>query len=123
MTPIWNSVIEDMRKRDEVGREKYGKPLLAFDGRDTLQDAYEEALDMAVYLKKAIMERDTHPDMKDNIIRSLVERCAGQAEVIGRNANKIIRCPECQGRGNLSEVTTVYKACHHCKGTGLVNKG
>jgi len=34
----------------------YGKELKTFDGRDSLLDAYEEALDMAVYLKKARME-------------------------------------------------------------------
>jgi len=55
---IWDLVIEDMRERDRVGTERYGKPLLAHDGRDTLRDAYEEALDLAVYLRKAMRERD-----------------------------------------------------------------
>lgn len=93
MTPIWNAVIEDMKKRDEVGRERYGKPLFAFDGRDTLQDAYEEALDQAVYLKKAIMERDTSPKLcpecikKDDALQVLAERCAGQAELLARRAS------------------------------------
>ena len=57
-TAIWDLVIEDIHKRDEVGTVKYGKPLRAFDGRRTLQDAYEEALDLAVYLKKEIVERE-----------------------------------------------------------------
>ena len=55
--PVWDSVIEDMKKRDQFGTKKYGMPLFINDGRDTLQDAYEEALDLAVYLKKAILER------------------------------------------------------------------
>lgn len=56
---IWNLVISDMKHRDELGTAKYGKPLATHDGRRTLQDAYEECLDMAVYLKKAILESQT----------------------------------------------------------------
>jgi hypothetical protein len=55
---IWNLVISDMKHRDDMGTAKYGNPLTLHDGRRTLQDAYEEALDMAVYLKKAILEED-----------------------------------------------------------------
>lgn len=56
---LWDLVIEDMRARNRVGRERYGVPLQAHNGRDALRDAYEECLDMAVYLKQAIVERDT----------------------------------------------------------------
>jgi hypothetical protein len=55
--PIWDLVIEDMRERDHEGRRKYGTPLQAFNGRDPLIDAYQEALDLAVYLRQAIEER------------------------------------------------------------------
>lgn len=56
-TPIWDLVISDMRKRDSVGRERYGTPLQANNGRDALVDAYQEALDLVVYLRQAIEER------------------------------------------------------------------
>lgn len=56
-TPIWDLVIADMKTRDHVGRQRYGTPLQAHNGRDALQDAYEEALDLAVYLRQAIEER------------------------------------------------------------------
>ena len=56
-TPIWDLVIEDMRTRDYHGRKQYGVPLQPFNGRDALQDAYEEALDLVVYLRQAIEER------------------------------------------------------------------
>lgn len=56
--PIWDLVIADMRERDRVGRERYGTPLQANNGRDALVDAYQEALDLAVYLRQAIAERD-----------------------------------------------------------------
>lgn len=55
---VWEVVIEDMAARDRVGREQYGTKLQPFNGRDALWDAYEEALDLAVYLRQAIIERN-----------------------------------------------------------------
>jgi hypothetical protein len=43
-------VIDDMRARDRMGRERYGVPLTADNGRNHLVDAYQEALDLLVYL-------------------------------------------------------------------------
>jgi hypothetical protein len=56
--PIWELVVEDMQERDRVGRQRYGTPLQAHNGRDALVDAYQEALDLAVYLRQAIEERE-----------------------------------------------------------------
>jgi hypothetical protein len=56
---VWDLVIADMQARDQVGRERYGTPLQPFNGRDALVDAYQEALDLAVYLRQAIAERDS----------------------------------------------------------------
>jgi len=53
---IWDLVVEDMKKRNRVGTEKYGTPLQAFNGRDALVDAYQEALDLVVYLRQKIEE-------------------------------------------------------------------
>lgn len=55
---VWPLVIEDMKARDAEGRRKYGTPLQPFNGRDALVDAYQEALDLVVYLRQAIAERD-----------------------------------------------------------------
>lgn len=55
---MWVIVIKDMASRNNFGKEKYGVGLKPFNGRDTLQDAYEEALDLAVYLRTALYERD-----------------------------------------------------------------
>ena len=55
--PVWELVVEDMHSRDQLGRSRYGVPLQAGNGRDALRDAYEEALDLAVYLRQAIEER------------------------------------------------------------------
>lgn len=55
--PIWDLVIEDMRARDRFGREKYGVPLQAFNGREVDVDIYEEMLDLVVYFRQRIEER------------------------------------------------------------------
>jgi hypothetical protein len=55
--PVWPLVIADMQARDKLGRERYNVPLQPFNGRDALRDAYEEALDLCVYLRQAIEER------------------------------------------------------------------
>lgn len=56
--PIWELVIADMKQRDNDGYQKYGTRLQAGNGRDALVDAYQEALDLCVYLRQAIEERD-----------------------------------------------------------------
>lgn len=55
---VWALVIEDMKTRDAVGTAKYGTPLQPHNGRDALTDAYQEALDLCVYLRQTIFERD-----------------------------------------------------------------
>lgn len=54
---MWLLVIKDMEDRRVHGIEKYGLPVQPFNGRDPLVDAYQEALDLCVYLKQAIEER------------------------------------------------------------------
>jgi len=56
--PIHEQVIEDIKRRAEVGKQNYGTYLQVGNGRDPLLDAYEEAQDKALYLKQAILERD-----------------------------------------------------------------
>jgi hypothetical protein len=51
-------VIQDLVVRYKKGIESYGVALKPFNGRDALQDAYEEALDMCLYLRQALEERD-----------------------------------------------------------------
>lgn len=55
---IWSMVIQDMQDRDKGGFQKYGTRLQAHNGRDALVDAYQEALDLVVYLRQAIEERE-----------------------------------------------------------------
>jgi hypothetical protein len=54
---IWLAIKKDLDLRDAKGWAEYGRPFLAFDGRNTLQDLYEEILDAAAYLKKLLIEQ------------------------------------------------------------------
>lgn len=54
---VWALVMEDMAERRRLGIERYGTPLQPHNGRDALVDAYQEALDLACYLRQAIAER------------------------------------------------------------------
>ena len=53
---VGEAVIADLRARKHVGIERYGVALQAFNGRDMGLDAYEEALDLAVYLRGELAE-------------------------------------------------------------------
>ena len=50
--------LKDLKARYEEVVRRYGVPLQPFNERDALQDAYEEAIDLALYLRQAIYERD-----------------------------------------------------------------
>ncbi len=54
---VWPLVIKDMADRDQLGKVKYGIPLRSHNGRDPLVDAYQEVLDLSVYLRQEIEER------------------------------------------------------------------
>ena len=55
---VLHAVTQDLKDRAEAGRAKYGTYLRAHNGRDALMDAYQEALDLCMYLRQAIAERD-----------------------------------------------------------------
>jgi hypothetical protein len=59
---IQGLVRADLEEREQVGIERYGTALQPFNGRDALRDAYEEALDLACYLRQAIEERARSAD-------------------------------------------------------------
>lgn len=55
--PITERILDDMAERHATGTKKYGVPLTAGDGRNHLIDAYQEALDLMVYLRQELDER------------------------------------------------------------------
>lgn len=54
---VWLLVLKDMEERRLHGIEKYGVPVQPHNGRDPLIDAYQEVLDLAVYLRQEIEQR------------------------------------------------------------------
>jgi len=54
---VLDLVMKDLTARAEEGHKKYGTYLETHNGRDALMDAYQEALDLCMYLRQAIEER------------------------------------------------------------------
>lgn len=77
----WLLVIEDMHSRDSFGRKKYGTPLQPLNGRDSLKDAYEEVLDLAVYLRNLIEERE----LKKSEASKMVQDYLNGPQLNGKN--------------------------------------
>ena len=51
-------VVRDLTARVEWGKEKYGTVLKTLNGRAALIDAYQEALDLVMYLKQELLEKE-----------------------------------------------------------------
>ena len=49
-------VQQDIERRAEAGEKTYGERLTANNGRNALVDAYQEALDLCMYLRQQIEE-------------------------------------------------------------------
>lgn len=60
--PIVDLVIQDMEERKRIGKERYGVFLQAHNGREAIRDAYEEALDLAIYLRQVLEETSNKCD-------------------------------------------------------------
>lgn len=54
---VQSMVRDDLFQREQVGVDRYGTALQAFNGRDSGLDAYEEALDLTCYLRQMREER------------------------------------------------------------------
>jgi hypothetical protein len=57
--PVLPALLYDLILRRNHGMKKYGTELRANNGRDSLVDAYQEGLDLVMYLKQRLMEEAT----------------------------------------------------------------
>lgn len=82
---IRQEVERGLRQRLQLGISKYGRPLESHNGRDALQDAWEESLDAMVYTTQLALEGYQGGAAVSLIARKLVKelaamrlgRCAG----------------------------------------------
>ncbi len=65
---IHDLVVEDLKARLAFGVAKYNEPLRAFNGRDAMQDAYEEELDKIVYMKQVQLEWEAFRKLYDLLL-------------------------------------------------------
>ena len=70
---ITRSVMIDLKERADRGLKKYNTTLGENNHQNMLQHAYEEALDLAQYLKKEITTLNT--------IQDLVQKCPNDADL------------------------------------------
>lgn len=70
---IQGMVRADLDQREKLGRERYGTSLQAHNGRDALRDAYEEALDLACYLRQMIEERGSDREVLNAVVAAIVD--------------------------------------------------
>jgi uncharacterized protein DUF6378 len=85
ITPL---VIKDLELRSKMGKEKYGEALRAFNGRNALVDAYQEALDLVQYLRQLLEEQAVEPVPPVEFIPMPQERMTAR-EFIARRAKEI----------------------------------
>lgn len=55
---VFDLVRKDLTSRENYGIVTYGEPLTTDNGRDALADAYQELLDLVLYLRQHLEERD-----------------------------------------------------------------
>lgn len=87
-------LIPDMLERDRIGRERYGVPLRVWNGRDALADAYQEALDLVVYLEQCRQRVPTSTQAWDpyhprDVLLSLRNEVLGVLAVLRRLQGKV----------------------------------
>ena len=58
---VIDMVVRDMCDRKQFGLDKYGTALCSNNGRNALIDAYQETMDLMVYLKQQILESYIEP--------------------------------------------------------------
>lgn len=77
---VLHHVINDLNARAEMGKERYGHYLETFNGRDALMDAYQEALDLCMYLRQVILEREARAKEIERFNKLLADVFASKTE-------------------------------------------
>lgn len=136
--PIWNLVIRDMRAmdpdgrsptvqamirdaedRDQIGRQRYGTPLQANNGRDALVDAYQESQDLTAYLRQACAEGVEIADLYEQSLhllrdlRVILTRSLSIGKAAGApRCGFCGRCLDSGGPGPICRLVRGVYVCH-----------
>lgn len=76
-------IVAEMEQSKAVGIQRYGTALQTFNGRDTLQDAIDEARDLFVYLSALQQARDT---TREEMIEIVIEAVHDAHQEMGGGA-------------------------------------
>lgn len=86
--PIMHEVvISALEERLAIGIRRYGQPLRAFNGRDAAQDAFEEVLDLSVYLAQV---REEMKELRE-IVAEVVMVCSMGGTIDGELVERMKR--------------------------------
>lgn len=80
---VRDALVSDIWDRLAVGIQRYGTGLQPHNGRDVLRDAYEEALDLAMYLRQAVEEGAD--DLRGDYMRALVMAARIRGKITDRD--------------------------------------
>lgn len=107
---IQDLVIKDIEQRKEVGRRRYGTVLQPFNGRNSLLDAYQEALDLAIYLRQLLEEQSTPLSPAEH---NVIEVCLGCGKP---SSDRDCGCPAGTGLVKIKEKQCVHGHKHYSVG-------
>lgn len=80
-------IADDIDARKQLGISRYGVALQAGNGRDPLVDAYQEALDLAVYIRQAVEEGRVDRECGDLLASDARNACRRLWRLIGEAAD------------------------------------
>lgn len=114
---LWPLVIEDMKDRDRLGKAKYGIGLRPHNGRNALIDAYQEVLDLSVYLRQEIEEQQILSDALE-ALRKIPGFEQSSLSSIGKVLGQLVSSVESLREQNRSLSASVT---HHRTGDSYVS--
>lgn len=110
-----NLLVEAMSESERLGLERYGTVLQPNNGRSVERDGAEEARDLLVYTRQALLESPDDPEMETAYRMALVLAAFWQQRLAGavvpghtRLVTQRALCPEC-----------VAGKCGNCPGQAL----
>lgn len=111
--PVMHDLVTaDLQDRLAIGIKRYGQPLQPFNGRNAAKDAYDEVLDLAVYLRQLLYERDAARDGLTDALRIINSAGCPDFDTFDSSG----ACVTCQGRPTECPQMRAIAACRSLGG-------